>query len=685
MSSQTIITLTGDEKSAYEAFKKVVEAAKQLGNETEKAGRKARAAKNDFDFRAQSKDFMQNMTTSIVSVTGSIGLLTEALSMASAEYEKLNKLGKEHLGKTRTIAGAQQEAAKNLAGTSKEDIRKLLVERVPEIALKSSFPDLAALSTAIGAAGSIVGGDRAESVVQVAADFTQLTPDQLQEVTGAVGDLTNAFGSKDARESISALLSTGSVARPEQLGPLAKGAARVVAANKNATAGTQSKEASGKEALALYSVLGVNDPMGDSSSNAASTFIGQLDSMFSDLGAKEREQKAADLAMKRDRAADDLIGTQDQVAIRKEKAARFGNATTPVANAARHAVTSAENEVKRVTEEIAQMDKEMAELSSITAMRMSDPGTTTGRLEAISKNPAARDYLLSNLKGEEAYKPLMTNLLTEGSEERERLNTALTKISTNPQVYEAAKETLVVTPHQQVARLQLKNETATNVQAFRDQKLEMAAYLKEMTEQVEADNVLPMGPSYKIGSFFRNFRRDMLGIPDDMAYGNDYDSRANQAERAMNEVVNESAPWLGTRTPEQQSYVDLTKQRLGFIKDADNLMQSLYGNTDVAPQGNTSNLYSGVKTGVSDGPNQSFGTEYPAAEQGQQPPHMNGVAPPKADPELLLEIKKANELAQKQADLMREQNELLRQRPNQEPASATITPSDIQRQSDKRR
>jgi hypothetical protein len=584
MSGQTIITLTGDEKSAYEAFKRVMDAAKGLGDETEKAGRKARVAKKDFDFRAQSKDFLQSMTTSIVSVTGTIGLLTEALTMASAEYEKLNKLGKEHLGQTRTIAGAQQEAAKNLAGTSKEDIQKLLMVRVPEIALNASFPDLEKLTTAIGAAGSIVGPKRADSVVQVAADFTQLTPDQLQEVTGAVADLTNAFGANDARESISALLSTGSVSRPEQLGPLARGAARVVAANKGATAGKQSLEASGLEALALFSVLGVNDPMGDSSSNAAGSLIGQLDSMFSDLGAQEREQKAAELAMKRERAEDDLLGAQDQVAIRQQKAARFGTANTPTANAARHAVTFAQNEVKRIKEEIAQMDKDISEMSSISEMRMNDPGTTVGRLDAIAGNEAARNYLLSNLKGEEAYKPLMKSLLTKGSEERDKLTTALQTISTDPKVYDEAKASLVITPQQQVARLQLKNETETAVQAFKDQSLEMATYLKEMTEQTEADNILPMGLSYDIGNFARSMRRKV--VSDDMYHGNDFDSRAHQAEMSLKELKVESQSMFNERTPEQQSYVELLDKRLEFIQQTRELMETLKANTEAMNKNN---------------------------------------------------------------------------------------------------
>lgn len=106
---------------------------------------------------------------------------------------------------------------------------------------------------------------------------------------------------------------------------------------------------------------------------------------------------------------------------------------------------------------------------------------------------------------------------------------------------------------------------------------------------------------------------------------------------------------------------------------------------DVAPQGDTSNLYSGVKTGFSDEPNRSFATEYPAAAPGQQPPQAKNNTPPKADPELLQEIKQANELAKQQAELMREQNDLLRQRPNQEPASAAITPSDVQKQFNQRR
>ena len=581
MSSQTIITLTGDEKSAYEAFKKVIEQAAKLNNNVDNVSKRAKKLKNDFDFGQQARDTFNDIATSVVSVTGAISVLQSGLEGVRAEYERINEVGREQLGFARNLATAQQEAAKNLAGTDPAEMQRLFGEAVPRIAVESKFPDLAAITTAIGAAASIIGSDRAETVVSAAAQLTALTPDQLQTTTSATADVTKAIGVSDAREALALLLSTGSVSRPENLTQLASGAAKAINAGVVSTAETQSQLNAAKESAALFAMLSEVDPTGQSAATATVQLISQMRDMFSDLGAEERDKKASELANKRERAEEDLLRTQIQLEQRQKKAKQLGEATTPEAKAARLAVTTTEAEAKRLTKSIADMDTELAQFASIATMRAADPGTTVGRIQAVAANADARNFLLQNLQGEAVFKPLFEGLLTSGSEQQRKLTAAQSTITTDIGVFQKALASMDVTPQQQVARDMQLSEALKNTQSVADPQMEFARAIKEIRLETERNITLPRSAFMATARLFENIASpllpDTLGTPQ---------SEARFATERLTELLQDAEPVGGFRRPEDQRQADMIREQIKVIERLEQLSRDMQANTEEVRRNN---------------------------------------------------------------------------------------------------
>ena len=581
MSSQTIITLTGDEKSAYEAFQKVIAEAAKLGNESEKAGKKGKKLKDEFNFGKQAADGFHDMATSVLSVTAAVGVLQLGLEGVRAEYERINEVGREQLGFARNLATAQQEASKNLAGTDPAEMQRLFGEAVPRIAVESKFPDLAAITTAIGAAASIIGSDRAETVVSAAAQLTALTPDQLQTTTSATADVTKAIGVSDAREALALLLSTGSVSRPENLPQLATGAAKAINAGVVSTADTQSQINAAKESAAIFAMLSEVDPTGQSAATATVQLISQMRDMFSAMGAEERDKKASELATKRERAEEDLLRTQIQLEQRQKKAKTFGQSDTVEARAARLSVTTTEAEAKRLKQSISDMDKELAQFASIATMRASDPGTTVGRIQSVAQNADARNFLLQNLAGEAVFKPLFEGLLTAGSEQQRKLAAAQGTITTDISVFEKALQTQDITPQQQIARDMQLSQALQNVESVADPQLEFARAIKEIRVNAEANNTLPRSMFLATSRLFETIASpilpDSLGTPQ---------TEARFAIERLREIISEAEPVGGFRRAEDQRQAEMIREQIKVIERLEQLSRDMQANTEEVRRNN---------------------------------------------------------------------------------------------------
>ncbi len=357
--AQTIVTLSGDDAELYKAFqriidqqlktdagyKKVKDASKEAANAAKAAAKEQADAEKDRQKRVDSAiGSVTNLVAAYVSVSAAVTAASEAHTVLIGNQDKA-------LAKAKELAAAQQEAAKNLAGQTPQQISDTLQRTVPEIAKETQFADLAKLTTALGSAASIVGEQQARGVVTESARITRFTPDQLQTTATATADIMAATGLDDAKQALALLASTGSVARPEELAKLAQGAAAAVNA-AIAQAPAQDKVDAAKEGVALYAKLTKVDPQGQSAATATTDFIRQISAVFADPKlVKDRTERIETLR---------LGQTDNQLALQQatlkvqetERTAKFFKPTD----------TSIEAETARLNVQKAQQDMAQANL-----------------------------------------------------------------------------------------------------------------------------------------------------------------------------------------------------------------------------------------------------------------------------------------------------------------------------------
>jgi hypothetical protein len=357
--AQTIVTLSGDDAELYKAFqriidqqlktdagyKKVKDASKEAANAAKAAAKEQADAEKDRQKRVDSAiGSVTNLVAAYVSVSAAVTAASEAHTVLIGNQDKA-------LAKAKELAAAQQEAAKNLAGQTPQQISDTLQRTVPEIAKETQFADLAKLTTALGSAASIVGEQQARGVVTESARITRFTPDQLQTTATATADIMAATGLDDAKQALALLASTGSVARPEELAKLAQGAAAAVNA-AIAQAPAQDKVDAAKEGVALYAKLTKVDPQGQSAATATTDFIRQISAVFADPKlVKDRTERIETLR---------LGQTDNQLAL--QQATLKVQETERTAGFFKPTDTSIEAETARLNVQKAQQDMAQANL-----------------------------------------------------------------------------------------------------------------------------------------------------------------------------------------------------------------------------------------------------------------------------------------------------------------------------------
>jgi trimeric autotransporter adhesin len=429
--------------------------------EVEKAYRdQAAAAKQSDNATLSGVQSLGGMAAAYVSVSSAIKLVTDANQIFVDQQNAA-------LAASNKIAAAQQEAAKNLAGTAPEQITETLTKTIPEIAKATSFSDLATLTTATGAVQSITGDEtQTRSVVQAAAQVTRLTPGEIAKTATATADLLKATGLKTGQEGLALLASTGSVARPEQLAKLATGAASVASSAIGAAPGQDSVEAA-KEGIALYAKLSAVDPEGSSSATATGTFIGQISELFSTATRGKLRTDIEDLQAAG--PTTDLEIERRKLAIRDadERKKRFQPGTVDYLEQEAKSATAA-NEIKKLE---TKRQRDAAELAAKQAQETAtaiDPGNFAGRLAAVQSSPELRDAYLSTMTGEQKFKPLFTQLTDSQSKISQEFQAARGTITTEPAAFEAVAKSVSSTPQMALANMQAGADTSLNVLATFD-------------------------------------------------------------------------------------------------------------------------------------------------------------------------------------------------------------------------
>lgn len=559
--AQTIVTLSGDDAELYKAFqrildqqakteggyKKVADASKQAAAQAKAAAKEqADEEKRRADAIDKAVGTVAGLVTTYVSVTAAVSALTKAHAELIDNQDRA-------LGKAKELAAAQQEAAKNLAGRTPEQISETLQKTVPAIADATKFSDIPKLTTALGSAASIVGEEQATGVVSAAAQLTRFTPDALGTTATATADIMAATGLTDAKQALALLASTGSVARPEDLSKLAQGAAAAVNA-AIAQAPQQDKVDAAREGVALYAKLTAVDPSGQSAATATTDFIRQVTALFSDPKlVKERTErietlrlgetdnalavqsaqmkitetqrtaeffKPTDQSPEAETARLQLAKARQDLAQAELKAKRDADelrrlqvidtatkAETPQAFEVRR--SSIETQLKEATKQrvLLETPREgiVVEPQEIQQARVIEknlqnyltnakpseaPSTFTERLRVVQETPELRGALAETMTGEAKFRPLFNQLLDGGSKLTYGFNEAVNTVTTDVAAFEQVAKTTVETPQAQVVAASNIAETALNIQQSTDTNAQVrAAVGKIFTDAMGATSV----------------------------------------------------------------------------------------------------------------------------------------------------------------------------------------------------
>ena len=556
-------------KTAFAEVNATIKAAERQIQEAEKVASKKRKLAEDFEKQNTSlgSQVFDRIAGSIDASTIAIGAFAIGVKMVADEQQRIVDLQNEQLGISNKLAAAQQEATKNLVGMEPGAMKELVEGAPQRIALDASFSDLPALTKALGSAASIVGNSVAETVTSTAAKLSSLTPEQLEPTTQSLSLVVQATGVTDAREAMSLLLSAGSVATPENLPRLSEGAAKAINAGVVSTSGTQTKIDAAKESTSLFAMLTEVDPKGNSSATAAVDLISDMREIFGkDKEATDkRDDKIDSLSQTRERNLDQKDNLTTQIEIKTKQAAKFKDADkSPAAESARLTLTNAKSSLERLVVSSASTDKQLAALEDDrkTQQTRVDPGTTLGRLEAVSKDPKLREQYLSNMKGEAIFKPLFEGLVTPGSDQRKKLAASSAAVTTDVSVFENAMKTQDLTAPQRIARTEEKSKAITAVQQTDTSNAEVIAGIRKIRDRALNETTLP---STIVGRMSRTMFPDSLNTMVDGP--ENVKAVARQAEQSLSVRISEAEESFIFRGPnkEEKSQIDSLKAQRGLI------------------------------------------------------------------------------------------------------------------------
>ena len=481
-------------------------AAAKEAEKTAKAQQKADAEAT----RAREKQVghLKTLAVSYLGVSTAINVGVRASENMVTVQEKSAQLA-------RDLATAQQEAAKNMAGTDAPQLDETLQKRVPEIAIKTSFPDLPEITKALGATQAIIGPELALKVVEENARINKFTPDQLSKSSTATADIMKASGMQNAQEVLALLSSAIANARPEQLTKLSTGAATVTGAAIVA-APAQDKVAATKEGIAIYSALSALDPQGESSAQATGDLIAQLKNLFTDPAkTRERTQKIADLRGNMPENELAVRRADFELMQAEKKAVSFGvkvntltgQVQTPktLPPEGRDAVLDFEkrrNDVSEAQRKFRENQAELQRLQAVDTATKQDPGTTMGRLAAVRQNPALRLEMQENLTGEQKYKPLFMQLIEGGNEFSATLGKVAGNITTDVNKYNDLVGSMATTPEQRLVAKELEAKTAQNVGLLKDRPAQIIDAVSKMRAEALSNSSSGLGTA--LGTVFNN-------------------------------------------------------------------------------------------------------------------------------------------------------------------------------------
>ncbi len=210
------------------------------------------------------------------------GGLATSVTLVSQELERQQRLIQEGREAHLDVAGAQQEAFKNLAGFRKDEQLILLEEVVSEIQKETGFQSRKDLTLAVGAAGSADAKfEEIPKAVRAAARVTALKPDEVDEFTMAAVNIGKVTG-LGPEEAINLLLTAGGKALVKDPGDVAKSLPTSMLNTVNNAAPNVDRKEEAISAAALYglSTDAGGDTTGQSSQTNVATVTQYLDELW---------------------------------------------------------------------------------------------------------------------------------------------------------------------------------------------------------------------------------------------------------------------------------------------------------------------------------------------------------------------------------------------------------------------
>lgn len=484
-----VVELSGDEAKLLRSMQKVIEQNAKVGDSFGKLGKDGKKSSDSIAsaFEAGAKN-LTSMVTGVAAVTAGVQVLSDV-------QQKFVEQMKASLALVKDLATAQQEAAKNLAGNDEKTISDALTKTVPEIAKSTSFSDLSKITTALGSSASIVGEDKARSAVEVSAQLTRFKKDDLQSTATSTADIMKA-AQISGKEAMSLLLTSGAVARPEELPKLAGGASRAIYAGVDASP-TQAPVEAAKDTAALFAVFSKVDKKGESAATATIQMIDLLRETFNptrDDKAK-RDDRIAELLKEQS------VTAEEQVAIdramfnvqQKELIAKRLDPNDKRAGAQdiRLDLAEANASLVRAQKAAGIGDKETEELRRLQLQKnlaANDPGTLRGRMQAIQQSPELLRTAEANLKGEAAFKSIAQGFFDPNSIHMKGLNDAFNSVTTDTAKYDDALKSMETTTQQKLALAGEKADTANAVKNFKDAETQTYATVDDIVQKALKDN-----------------------------------------------------------------------------------------------------------------------------------------------------------------------------------------------------
>lgn len=484
--ANVVVELTGDEAKLLRSMQKVIEQQSKMSDGFKNVGKNSNTLQTSLD---KSIGSLKTMAASALTVD----VVFQAIGVAQAKFIERMETS---VTLVKSLAAAQQEAAKNLAGTPQAAISDVLLNQVPRIAEQATFSDLPKITTALGSVSSIVGEQNAPSIVEAAANVTRFTKDDLQTTATATADVVKASGLKDGREAMSLLLTSGAVARPEELPKLATGASKSILAGVNASP-TQNPIEAAKESAALFAMMSKVDKNGESAATASIQLVELMRETFKPTRDEElkRAQQIRELLEKQAVTQEESLRIEHArltLQAREEDIKRIRPTDkSPKAELARLGVEEAKSNLVEVQKDAGLTPKESEELRRLQVQASyagKDPGTFQGRLEAVRKDPELMRTVESNFKGEAAFRPIMQGLLDANSVHSKELSNAIATVSTDVAKFNDAMQSMIATPQQSLALASEKVDTSIAIKQFKNVELQRMGTIDDIVKKALKEN-----------------------------------------------------------------------------------------------------------------------------------------------------------------------------------------------------